>query len=100
MARAHSPIGHVARRRQVRFGLHHVPDEVGDHGRVARVVLGDAVLDLAHEVGADVRSFRVDPTAKLRRQYESHAPQQIARGCHCGTKQPVGQSEGACSRQQ
>ena len=27
---------------------------VGDHGRVARVVLGDAGLDLADDVGADV----------------------------------------------
>ena len=31
-----------------------VADVVGDHGRVARVVLGDARLDLADEVGADV----------------------------------------------
>jgi hypothetical protein len=54
----------------VEVGLHHVTDEVGDHGRVARVVLGDAVLDLADEVGAHVRRFRVDPTAELRREYE------------------------------
>ena len=31
-----------------------VADVVGDRGRVARVVLGDARLDLADEVGADV----------------------------------------------
>ena len=31
-----------------------VADVVGDHRRVARVVLGDAGLDLADQVGADV----------------------------------------------
>jgi hypothetical protein len=34
-----------------------VADEVRDDGRVARVVLGDARLDLADEVGADVAAF-------------------------------------------
>ena len=42
-----------------------VADEVRDDGRVARVVLGDALLDLAHEVGADVGGLGVDTAAEL-----------------------------------
>ncbi len=42
-----------------------VPDEVGDHARVAGVVLRDALLDLADEVGAHVGGLRVDPAAEL-----------------------------------
>jgi hypothetical protein len=45
-----------------------VADQVRDHGRVARVVLGDARLDLAHQVGAHVRGLGVDATAELREQ--------------------------------
>ena len=41
-----------------------VADVVGDHGRVARVVLGDAGLDLADEVGADVGGLREDAAAE------------------------------------
>ena len=43
-----------------------VADVVGDHRRVARVVLGDAGLDLADEVGADVGGLRVDAAAESR----------------------------------
>ena len=42
-----------------------VTDEVGDDRRVARVVLGDARLDLADEVGADVGRLGVDAAAEL-----------------------------------
>ena len=41
-----------------------VADVVGDHRGVARVVLGDARLDLADEVGADVGRLREDAAAK------------------------------------
>ena len=41
-----------------------VTDVVGDHGRVPRVVLGDAGLDLADEIGTDVGGLREDATAK------------------------------------
>ena len=34
-----------------------VADVVGDGGRVAGIVLGDAGLDLADEIGADVSSL-------------------------------------------
>ena len=37
---------------------------VGDHGRVAGVVLGDPGLDLAHDVGADVGTLREDAAAE------------------------------------
>ena len=45
-----------------------VADEVRDDARVARVVLGDALLDLADEVRADVGGLRVDPAAELGEQ--------------------------------
>jgi hypothetical protein len=41
-----------------------VADVVGDHGRVARVVLGNAGLDLADEVGADVGGLGEDAAAE------------------------------------
>ena len=41
-----------------------VADVVRDHGRVARVVLRDPRLDLAHEIGADVGGLRVDAAAE------------------------------------
>ncbi len=40
-----------------------VTDEVGDDGRIAWVVLRDAGLDFADEVGADVGSLGVDAAA-------------------------------------
>ena len=40
-----------------------VPHAVGDRGGVPRVVLGNAGLDLADEVGADVGGLGVDPPA-------------------------------------
>ena len=42
-----------------------VADEVRDDARVARIVLGNALLNLAHEVGADVGGLGVDTTAEL-----------------------------------
>ncbi len=45
-----------------------VAHQVGDHGRVARVVLGDAGLDLADQVGADVGGLGVDAAAELGEQ--------------------------------
>ena len=42
-----------------------VADEVRDDARVARIVLGDALLDLADEVRADVRGLGVDAAAEL-----------------------------------
>ena len=40
-----------------------VADVVGDHRRIARIVLGNPGLDLAHQVGADVGRLRVDAAA-------------------------------------
>ena len=48
-----------------------VTDVVGDGGRVARVVLGDARLDLADEVGADVGGLGVDAAADAARTVRS-----------------------------
>ena len=39
---------------------------VGDHGRVARVVLGNAGFHLAHQVGPDVGGLGVDPATDPR----------------------------------
>ena len=43
-----------------------VADVVGDHRRVARIVLGDAGLDLADQVGADVGALGEDAAAETR----------------------------------
>ena len=45
-----------------------VADQVGDDGRVARVVFRNTGLDLADEVGADVSGLGVDTTAELGEQ--------------------------------
>ena len=50
-----------------------VADVVRDHGRVARVVLGDARLDLPDEIGADVCSLRVDAAAESREDGDERA---------------------------
>ena len=42
-------------------------DEVSNDGRIARVVLRDALLDLPHEVGTHVRRLGVDAAAELGR---------------------------------
>ncbi len=46
---------------------------VGDHRRVARVVLGNAGLDLAHEVGADVGTLGEDAAAQPREDRDQRA---------------------------
>ena len=61
-----------------------VADVVGDHGRVARVVLGDAGLDLADQVGADVGALGEDAAAEARedrdqRAAEGEADQRVQR---------------------
>ncbi len=50
-----------------------VADVVGDGGGVARVVLGDVFLDLAHEVGADVGGLGVDAAAHAHEQRQEGA---------------------------
>ena len=50
-----------------------VADVVGDRRRVARVVLGDAGLDLADEVGADVGGLGEDAAADAQEQGEQRA---------------------------
>ena len=48
---------------------------VGDGGGVARVVLGDVVLDLADEVGADVGSLGEDAAADPHEHREQGSPE-------------------------
>ena len=62
-----------------------VAHEVGDDRRVARVVFGDAGLDLAHQVGADVGRLGVDAAAHpheqgQQRAAEAEAEQGVRRG--------------------
>src|SRR4029077_4781026 len=45
-----------------------VANQVGDNGRVTRIVLGDAGLDFAHQVRAHVGGFGVDTTTQLSKQ--------------------------------
>ena len=59
-----------------------VADVVGDHGRVARIVLGDAGLDLADQVGADVGGLGEDAAAETgedgdQRATEAEADQRV-----------------------
>ena len=44
---------------------HVVAHQVGDDGRVARIVFGDAGLDFAHQVGAHVGRLGIDAAAEL-----------------------------------
>ena len=71
-----------------------VADVVGDHGRVARVVLGDAGLDLADEVGADVGGLRVDAAAEPgedrdERAAEGEPDEVVIAECGVWLSQPV-----------
>ena len=50
-----------------------VADVVGDDGRVARVVLGNAGFDFADEVRADVRTLREDAAAQSREDRDQRA---------------------------
>ena len=61
-----------------------VADVVGDHGRVARVVLGNPGLDLADQVGADVGGLGEDAAAEPgedgdQRAAEAEADQRVDR---------------------
>src|SRR5271157_4710417 len=51
-----------------------IAHQVGDHGGVARVVLGEACLDLAHQVSAHVGGLGVDPAAQLSKEATKLAP--------------------------
>ena len=62
--------GHVA---------HVVAHVVGDGGRVARVVLGNARLDLAHQVGAHVGRLGVDAAAHAGKERNALGAQREAR---------------------
>ncbi len=50
-----------------------VANVVGDRRGVARIVLGDARLDLADEVRADVGGLREDPAAETREDRDQRA---------------------------
>ena len=73
-----------------------VADVVRDHGGVARVVLRDARLDLADEVGADVRGLRVDAAAESREDGDERAaerePDQVVDRRGRRVVEPVGES--------
>ena len=55
-----------------------VTDQVGDHARVARVILGDALLDLADQVRPDVGGLRVDPAAELGEEGHERGAEAVA----------------------
>ena len=57
---------------------HVVAHVVGDDGGVAGVVLGDAGLDLAHQVGADVGGLGIDAAAHAREQGDGRGAQREA----------------------
>ena len=51
---------------------------VGDHRRVARIVLGNVRLDLPDEVGADVGALREDAAAETREHRDQRAAEREA----------------------
>ena len=53
---------------------HVVTDVVGDHPGVARVILRDAGLDLAHQVGTDVGALGEDTAANPGKQGHRRCP--------------------------
>ena len=57
------------------YVAHVVAHQVGDRGRVARVVLGDARLDLAHQVCAHVGRLGVDAAAHAGEQGDRRGAQ-------------------------
>ena len=50
-----------------------VPHVVGDHGGIARIVLGYARFDLAHQVGADVGALGEDAAPETRENRDQRA---------------------------
>ena len=56
-----------------------VADVIGDNGRIARIVFGDARFDFAHEVGAHVGGFRVNAAAHARKQCNRRCAEAKAR---------------------
>ena len=72
-----------------------VPDIVRDHGGIARIVLGDAGLDLPHEVGADVGRLRVDAAAETGEDRDEGAaerePDEVLDRRVGGVVEPVGE---------
>jgi hypothetical protein len=72
-----------------------VADVVGDDGRVARVVLGNAGLDLPHQVGADVGGLGVDAAAEAGEDGDQRAaegePDQVVHGRLGRVLEPTGQ---------
>ena len=70
---------------------------VGDGGGVARIILGDVLLDLAHEVGADVGGLGVDAAAHAHEQGEEGAAEAEAQQRLVGLF-TVGDEDAACRR--
>ena len=56
-----------------------VADVVGDGGRVARIILGDAGFDLADEVSADVGSLGEDAAANAGEQRDRRCTEAVGR---------------------
>ena len=52
---------------------HVVAHVVSDHGRIARVVLGDAGFHLAHQIGTDVGALGEDAAAQPRKDRDQRA---------------------------
>ncbi len=50
-----------------------VAHQVGDHGRVARIVFRQIGFDFAHKVGADIGSFGIDAAADAHKQRDQRA---------------------------
>ncbi len=78
---------------------HVVADVVGNHRRVARIILRDVLLQLAHQVGAHIGSFGVDASPHAGKQRHRTGPKTEARHgaddpLKVATQQPLQSSQG------
>ncbi len=69
-----------------------VADVVGDHGRVARIVLRNAGFDLADQIGADVGAFGEDAAAEPREDRDQRGAERKADQ----RRQQLGQRRAVC----
>ena len=72
-----------------------VADVVGDGRRIARIVLGDAGLDLADQIAADVGALGEDAAAETgedrdQRGAEAERDQRVDHGARVGRASPSG----------
>ena len=57
---------------------HVVAHQIGNHRRVARIILGNARFHLAHQISSDVSGFGVNAPTQLRKQRHKAGAKAVA----------------------